>query len=434
LKFHEIDFKIAFLKQCIFILFTLFNLQQLAAQKVVSISIDGTINPATTEYVQRGIKKATKENAVLLIHLNTPGGLLKAARNIAGNILESPIPVIVFVSPAGAHAGSAGVFITISANIAAMAPGTNIGAAHPVSSGAVMDTIMNEKVTNDAKAFIRTIAEKRHRNIEWSEAAVQKSVSITSTEALDLKIIDLVAGNTNDLLQQADGRSVETAEGVKVLQTKDAVIEKMDMRLIEKLLNVLSDPNIAYILMMLGFYGLLFELYNPGAIFPGIVGVLCLVLAFYSFNTLPLNYAGLALIIFGIILYLLEIKIISHGLLAIGGTISLLLGSMMLIKEDATLGILSISKGIIITVTIISAIFFLFLIGFGLKAQRAVPVTGIEGFLNETGKTCEVLDPSGTVMVHGEIWNAISISGRIEAGQAIRIKSMKDFVLHVTQV
>jgi membrane-bound serine protease (ClpP class) len=297
-----------------------------------------------------------------------------------------------------------------------------------------MDTIMNEKVTNDAKAFIRTIAEKRHRNIEWSEAAVQKSVSITSTEALDLKIIDLVAGNTNDLLQQADGRSVETAEGVKVLQTKDAVIEKMDMRLIEKLLNVLSDPNIAYILMMLGFYGLLFELYNPGAIFPGIVGVLCLVLAFYSFNTLPLNYAGLALIIFGIILYLLEIKIISHGLLAIGGTISLLLGSMMLIKEDATLGILSISKGIIITVTIISAIFFLFLIGFGLKAQRAVPVTGIEGFLNETGKTCEVLDPSGTVMVHGEIWNAISISGRIEAGQAIRIKSMKDFVLHVTQV
>jgi len=423
------------LKLFVFILFALSTLTQLAAQKVVSITIDGTINPATAEYVQRGIKKANSENAVcLLIHLNTPGGILKSTRVIAGSILESPVPVIVFVSPAGAHAGSAGVFITLSANIAAMAPGTNIGAAHPVSSGAIMDTIMNEKVTNDAKAFIRTIAEKRHRNIEWSEAAVQKSVSITSKEALDLKIIDLVAGNTNDLLQLADGRSVETAAGTKILQTKTAVIEEMDMRLIEKLLNILSDPNIAYILMMLGFYGLLFELYNPGAIFPGIVGVLSLILAFYSFNTLPLNYAGLALIIFGIILYLLEIKVISHGLLAIGGTISLLLGSMMLIKEDSALGILSISKGIIITVTIISALFFLFLIGFGLKAQRAAPVTGIEGFLNEIGKTREVLDPTGTVMVHGEIWNAISLSGRIEAGQEIRIKSMKDFVLHVTTI
>ena len=423
------------MKLFVFILFALSTLTQLAAQKVVSITIDGTINPATAEYVQRGIKKANSENAVcLLIHLNTPGGILKSTRVIAGSILESPVPVIVFVSPAGAHAGSAGVFITLSANIAAMAPGTNIGAAHPVSSGAIMDTIMNEKVTNDAKAFIRTIAEKRHRNIEWSEAAVQKSVSITSKEALDLKIIDLVAGNTNDLLQLADGRSVETAAGTKILQTKTAVIEEMDMRLIEKLLNILSDPNIAYILMMLGFYGLLFELYNPGAIFPGIVGVLSLILAFYSFNTLPLNYAGLALIIFGIILYLLEIKVISHGLLAIGGTISLLLGSMMLIKEDSALGILSISKGIIITVTIISALFFLFLIGFGLKAQRAAPVTGIEGFLNEIGKTREVLDPTGTVMVHGEIWNAISLSGRIEAGQEIRIKSMKDFVLHVTTI
>ncbi|HEY9362012.1 MAG TPA: nodulation protein NfeD, partial [Chitinophagaceae bacterium] len=309
------------MKLFVFILFALSTLTQLAAQKVVSITIDGTINPATAEYVQRGIKKANSENAVcLLIHLNTPGGILKSTRVIAGSILESPVPVIVFVSPAGAHAGSAGVFITLSANIAAMAPGTNIGAAHPVSSGAIMDTIMNEKVTNDAKAFIRTIAEKRHRNIEWSEAAVQKSVSITSKEALDLKIIDLVAGNTNDLLQLADGRSVETAAGTKILQTKTAVIEEMDMRLIEKLLNILSDPNIAYILMMLGFYGLLFELYNPGAIFPGIVGVLSLILAFYSFNTLPLNYAGLALIIFGIILYLLEIKVISHGLLAIGGT------------------------------------------------------------------------------------------------------------------
>lgn len=423
------------MKKSFIIIFLLLNIFFVSAQKVVSITIDGTINPATADYIHRSLEKAIKENAnCLLIHLNTPGGLLQSTRIIAGEILESPVPVIVYVSPGGARAGSAGVFITLSANIAAMAPGTNIGAAHPVSSSGSMDTIMNEKVTNDAKAFIRTIAEKRNRNVEWAEAAVQKSVSISSREALDLKIIDMISASTNALLNDVDGRSVETAAGVRELHTKNAVVEQIEMRLIEKILNTLSDPNIAYILMMLGFYGLLFELYSPGAIFPGVVGIVSLILAFYALHTLPLNYAGLALIIFGIIMFLLEIKIISHGILAIGGTISLLLGSMMLIKEDAAMGIFSISKVVIITATIISALFFMFIIGMGIKAQRAKPVTGVEGFLNETGLTCGVLDPDGMVMVHGEMWKAQSVSGRIEQGAQIKIMAMNNFVLQVSHI
>ena len=305
------------------------------AQKVISININEGINPSTAEYIHQGIEKAQNENAqCLLIHLNTPGGLLTSTREIVKDIMQSQVPVIVYVSPTGAHAGSAGVFITMAANIAAMAPGTNIGASHPVTSEGKTDAVMNEKVTNDAAAFIRTIAEKRGRNIIWADDAVRNSVAITEKEALEKNVINLIANDDKDLLNQVDGKQVELNNGSKILHTKNATVEPFQMGFFQKVLSRLSDPNISYIIMMLGFYGLLFELFSPGAIFPGIIGVICLILAFYSMSSMPVNYAGIALIVFGIILFLLEIKIISHGILAIGGIISVLLRSMILFRTS----------------------------------------------------------------------------------------------------
>lgn len=407
----------------------------LMAQTVVSIHIDATINPAVASFIRSSIEKATKEKAqCLVIHLNTPGGLLKSTRNIVGDILESPVPVVVYVSPPGAQAGSAGVFITMSAHIAAMTQGTNIGAAHPVGMQSGMDTTMSEKVTNDAVAFIRTIAEKRNRNAEWAENAVRNSVSVTATVALQQKVIDLIANDDEELLQGLDGRTVQLNSGaVTTLRTRAAKVEEYEMSLIEKLLNILSDPNIAYIFMMLGFYGLMFELFNPGSILPGIVGVICLVLAFYSLNTLPINYAGLALILFALLLFILEIKIVSHGVLAIGGIVSLLLGSMMLIRRGAG-SVGSISWTVIISTTAVTTLFFLFVIGLGLKAQKLEPVTGSESMIGKTGEAKEELNPLGMVFLNGELWQAESLSGEIKQGERIRVKSVKGFKLFVEKV
>ena len=405
------------------------------AQKVIAVDIDGTINPASSGYIERGIEMAEKENAAcLLISLNTPGGLLKSTRVIVANMMKSSVPVVVYVSPSGAHAGSAGVFITLAANVAVMAPGTNIGAAHPVSMGSVNDSTMNEKSTNDAVAFAKSIAEKRNRNAQWAENSVRKSYSITETEALDLKVIDLIANNTKDLLQKINGRTVEVSGGSKTITTTGAIIEELEMSFVERVLNILSDPNLAYILMMIGFYGLLFELYSPGAIFPGIIGVIALILAFYSLHTLPINYAGLALIVFGIILFLLEIKITSGGLLAIGGTISLLLGSMMLIRKIPDMEFLRISWGVIIPTVIVTALFFLFVIGAGLRAQRSRPTTGVEGIIGETGIALDNLYPTGSVLVHGEIWTAEALMGNIEKGQKICVKGIENLRLKVELV
>lgn len=405
-----------------------------AAQKVISMKIDGSINPVSADFIRNGINKANEEKAeCLIIHLNTPGGLLKSTRMIVSDMLESPVPVVVYVSPGGAHAGSAGVFITLAANIAAMAPGTNIGAAHPVSQGQ-MDTTMNEKVTNDAAAFIRTIAEKRSRNMAWAERAVRRSYSYTETEALQDSVIDLIAKNEKELLGMIDGKIIELNSGAKAIQTVSATVEEFKMNTWEKLLDILSDPNIAYILLLLGMYGIMFELYNPGSILPGIVGVISLILAFYSMHTLPINYAGLALIAFAVILFLLELKIASHGLLAIGGVISMLLGSMMLIKSGSSLEVIKISRSVIFSATAVSALFFLFVIGFGLKAQRNKVVTGIEGLLEDTGEVIEMLSPSGTVRVQGEIWSAESLAGTIHKGEKVRIKKMKNMKLFVEPI
>lgn len=404
----------------------------LAGQKVVSIKINGTINPASADFIHNSIIKAGNEKAeCLIIHLNTPGGLLKSTRVIVGDILEAPLPVIVYVSPGGAQAGSAGVFITLAAHIAAMAPGTNIGAAHPVNVQGSIDSIMSQKATNDAAAFIRTIAEKRKRNLQWAEEAVRKSVSITEKEALDKKVIDLIANSERELLDIADGKQIELASGATTLHTKNARIVPMEMGSVEKILNIISDPNIAYLLMMLGFFGVMFELFNPGAILPGMVGVISLILAFYSMNTLPVNYAGLALIVFAIVLFLLEVKVMSHGMLAIGGSVSLLIGSMMLIRRSSSLEFASISYSVIIASTAVTVLFFLFVVGIGLKAQRAKPVTGIEGLMGEVGETLANLNLGGTVRIHGEVWNAESISGAIGKGEKVRVAGIKDLKLYV---
>lgn len=407
----------------------------LPAQKVVSLHFEATINPAIAEYIHRGIKSAEEQKATcILIHLNTPGGLLKSTRVIVSDIMQSQVPVIVYVSPGGAHAGSAGVFITMAAHIAAMAPGTNIGAAHPVSGQGTMDTIMSEKVTNDAAAFIRSIAQKRDRNAEWAVNAVRNSESISEREALEYNVINLVAANEKELLEKIDGKQVTTESGTNTLQTKNAAIQTMEMGWVAKLLNIISDPNVAYILFLLGLYGLMFELYSPGTILPGIIGGICIILALYAMHTLPVNYAGLALIVFAVILFLLEIKIISHGLLGIGGVISLFLGSVMLFRSGTDWGYADISWSVIITAVVITSLFFLFVVGMGLKAQRARPSTGIEGMVGETGETISELNPLGRVQVHGEIWNAKTLTGIIAAGEKIKVTAIQNLTLQVERL
>jgi membrane-bound serine protease (ClpP class) len=427
------------MRKLIFLLFFA-SVPNFADNFVYVIKVEGTINPATAEYISSSIKKATEEGAeCLVIELDTPGGLLESTRSIVKSILSAEIPVVVFVYPSGARAGSAGVFITLSAHIAVMAPGTNIGAAHPVGIGGMGDTskVMEQKITNDAAAFVRTIAEKRNRNVKWAERAVRESISSTETEALKDSVIDFIAKDLKDLLDKIDGRKVKINSEEKILRTKDAKVKFVEMNWREKLLALISDPNIAYILLLLGIYGILFELYNPGAIFPGVIGAICLILAFYSLQALPINYAGLALIVLGIILLLLEIKIVSHGLLTIGGAISLLLGSIMLINSPFEL--MQISLTVIITAVALTVLFFLFAIGMALKAQRRKPTTGKEALVGERGIALTKFKPAsngwatGQVRVHGEIWKAIS-QDAINPNEEIVVRGVEGLTLKVEKV
>lgn len=403
-----------------------------AGKRVVVISVDASINPASAEYITSGIEYALEKNAeCLIVKLNTPGGLLKSTRVIVSGILDSEIPVVVFVYPGGAQAASAGVFITLAGHIAAMAPGTNIGAAHPVSLQGEQDSIMIEKATNDAAAFMRAISEKRSRNITWAEDAVRESLSITDTEALKENVIDLIANSIPDLLEKIDGRRIRLTSGDKELDTGNAEVIELGMNLSQKILNVLSDPNIAYVLLIIGIYGIMFELYNPGAIFPGVAGVICLILAFYSLHTLPVNYAGVALIIFAVILFLVEIKVVSHGLLTIGGVISLAFGSMMLIDPESKLEIVKISWQVILATVILTTAFFVFAIGFGIKAQSRKPTTGVEGIIGEEGEAITNLEPVGQIMVHGEHWTAESLEGNISKGTKVTVIQVSNLKLMV---
>jgi len=382
---------------------------------------EGTISPITASYVSRLLEAGLERGAeAILLELDTPGGLDMAMREIIKDFLAAEVTVIVYVHPSGARAGSAGVFITMAAHIAAMTPGTNIGAAHPVAIGGEMDSIMVEKVTHDAAAYARSIAKRRNRNEEWAEEAVRRSVSATAEEAVTDNIVDVNVESVEELLEVIHGRTVDLPAGEHRLNTAGAIIEPMPVNLREKLLGMLADPNIAYIFMLLGIYGLIFELQNPGAILPGVVGVICLLLAFMSFQTLPLNVTGLALILLAIVLFILEIKVPSYGILTIGGIISMLLGSLMLF--DTVDPAMRVSLGIIITAVIVTALFFGFAIGMGIRAQSRRVTTGHEGLVGEAGEAHTTLDPTGTIAIHGEFWKAESATGEpIEAGTRVEV-------------
>jgi len=400
------------------------------SRQVLAIKVSGVINPVSSEFITRSIAKAQAMHAEsLVIELDTPGGLDASMRDIVKEMTRSSVPVIVYVSPGGARAASAGAFIAIAAHIAAMAPGTNIGAAHPVSVGGKMDKEMSEKVTNDAAAYIRSLAEKSGRNVTWAEDAVRKSISATENEALQLKVIDLVSKDVFSLMQSVDGKTVKTAEGEKTLHTAQAGMVYDEMGIRYKILNFITDPSVAYMLMLLGFYGLFFELTNPGAIFPGVAGGIFLILAFYSFQTLPVNYAGLALIIFAIVLFVLEVKIVSHGLLTIGGIIAMVFGSLMLFESPEP--IYRISLAIIVPAALITALFFTLTFRLAYKALKRKPVTGSEGLVGLEGKAVEpITTESGMVSLHGELWSAVS-DDDIEKGKGIVVIAVSGLKLKV---
>jgi membrane-bound serine protease (ClpP class) len=385
------------------------------------ITVNAAITPPIAEYIVQSIGEAARSGADgLILRLDTPGGLDLAMRDIAKGILNAPIPVIVYVAPSGARAASAGVIITVAAHIAAMAPGTNIGAAHPVGLGigGAMDKTMSRKVENDAVAYVRGIANKRARNENWVEKAVRKSESITAEEALRLKVIDFVATDLNRLIEQMDGREISLAKGKKILKTKGAILNEKIMGTRQKVLAALSDPNIAYILLLIGLAGLYFEFSNPGVILPGVIGGISLIMAFFAMQTLPVNYAGIALILFAIILFIAELKVVSHGILAVGGIISLVIGSLMLFQApDPSL---RVSWDVLIPAVSITSLFFIAVIAIAVKAQLRPRQGGQEGMRGEEGLAITDIHEEGKVLIHGEHWNAIS-DVPVTKGSKIRV-------------
>ena len=398
--------------------------------EIYIIKSSGAVSPATANFLKQGIKKASDNNvSCIIIELNTPGGLAESMRDIVMAILASSVPVVVYVSPGGARAASAGVMITMSADIAAMAPGTNIGAAHPVGAGGKeIDKTMSEKVVNDMVAHARSVAGKRGRNADWVEKAIRESVSVTETEALKQNIIDIVATDMDDLIKQINGREIKD-KGVINLDNPRRTILEESIR--TKILKIISDPNIAYILMMIGMAGIYFELSHPGAIFPGVVGAIAIVLAFFAFQTLPVNYAGILLIILALIFFIMEMKITSYGLLSVAGITSLFLGSLMLF-ENASPELRVAWQVFLPTIVVVSA-FFVTLASLVFKAQVSKPKTGAKGLVGEIGVVKENIMPEGKVFVHGELWNATSKS-MINKGTKVRVIKVVNLVLDVEPV
>jgi membrane-bound serine protease (ClpP class) len=394
------------------------------------ISIDGTINPAVDDFIRESISRA-KANAAraLIIQLDTPGGLLTSTRTIVKEMLGAPVPLIVYVAPSGAGAGSAGVFITMAAHIAAMAPGTNIGAAHPVAGGGQeVKGVMGEKIENFTASFSESIAQQRGRNTEWAIQAVRKSVSITEKEALKIKVIDVVAKDINDLLEQAHGRKVDIDGRKQELLLKGARVERYGMSLKQKVLNTIADPNIAYLLMMAGILGLYMEFSHPGVIFPGVAGAICLLLAFASLQLLPINYAGLGLIILGIGLLIGEAFAPSFGVLGVGGIISLALGSFFLFDTEGS--DLIVDRSIILTAVATLGTFVLAVSYLVFRSQKSKPALGMDGLIGEIGEVRGKLTPSGKIFVHGEHWNARADS-EIDVGEKVEVVGYEGMSLKV---
>lgn len=465
------------MKKILFLLlfFTFLPLSSNAASRAVHVIRleDQIINPITQEYIITAIRHAEKDDAeCLIIQLDTPGGLLQSTRGIVKEIINATVPVITYISPSGSRAGSAGVFITLASHIACMAPSTNIGAAHPVnlggdkeknisdllyqllrsigtdsedtdtpeekttqkdttSEGAEADenNVLADKILNDTSAWVRAIAAKRNKNIEWAEDAVRQSVSQTETEALEKNVIDFIATDITGLLTRAHGRTVQLANGTeKTLKLDDAYIIMNPMSVRQKILMAISHPNIAYILMMLGFYGLLFEVTHPGVGFPGVAGAICLILAFFSLSMLPINYAGLLLIGLALVLFIAEANIVSYGLLSLGGLICMFLGSLLMIDTDY--GFMRISLNVILPIVIITATLTILCIGAIIRVHNKRSLVGQEGLIGQTGIAETDINPFGTVFIHGEIWQARSRSP-VTKGERVRVCSLTNLELTV---
>jgi len=403
-----------------------------AARPVSVIDIDGAITPITVRLLAAAIERAQADGSqALVVQLNTPGGLERSMRSMVQSILNSEIPIIVYVAPTGARAASAGVFLTMAAHVAAMAPATNMGAAHPVAVGGQMDKDMLKKVENDAAAFARTLATERGRNAEWMEKAVRSSVSVTEREALKLKVIDLIADSLPDLLEKIDGRVVKTKRGAVTLETKGAPVKVIDIRFRDRFLALITDPNIAYILMMVGMLGIFFELSNPGVVLPGVIGGISLILAFFAFQSLPINWAGLLLILFGVALLIAEIKIASHGVLTIGGVVSMVLGSFML--YEAPEAGFRVSWTVILPTVGASAGLVVWAVSAGLRAMMRPPTTGAAGMIGQHAVVRAALDPEGQVQLDGELWRAVAEDAPVPAGETVRVTGVDGLTLRVSR-
>jgi len=407
-----------------------------ASSRIDVLHAEGVINPVLVDYLERGIEQAEEDNAIAcIIQLDTPGGLDTSMRDIVKDIVNARVPVVVYVSPAGARAASAGVFITMAAHVAVMAPNTAIGAAHPVAIGTEgeegMSETMEEKVVNDAAAYIRSIAEAHGRNMEWAEKAVRESVSATEQEALELNVIDMVAADIDSLVSQLDGRQVTMlGSNIVTLHTQGATINHIKMNTMEDFLYAISDPNIAYILLSLATLGIMAEIFNPGLIFPGVVGAICGLLAFYSLGMLPVNYAGVLLVVLAFGLFIAEIFTTTFGLFTAGGITSLVIGSLILFKGGP---LFQVSPWLIATVAVIIAALFAFVISQVIRAHRRQASTGREELIGKAAVVKVALEPEGTVFFKGERWTAISDKGRVGPGETVIITKVDGLKLYVTK-
>lgn len=433
----------AILRLALFILIAVATAPAAAAQPqspyAAVIPLKGIVNPAMSSYLDRAITQAEGTGAaVAVLEMDTPGGLDTSMRDIIKRVIAAKVPVVVYVAPSGARAGSAGVYITYSAHIAAMAPSTNIGSAHPVAidqSGGEqqMSEDMRQKVTNDAVAYIKGLAQLRGRNSDWAEKAVRESVNITAPEAVDLKVVNLVADDVPQLLEKIDGTTVSLSSGPVTLKTKGLPVQRLEMTSIESFLHIITDPTIAYILLSLGTLALVFELSSPGAILPGVIGGLFLLFALFGLGTLPINLTGLLLIVFGFLLFLADIFAPTHGILTAGGVISFVFGSFMLINAgDAPF--LAISTSAIISVTLGLTAFFVFVVGAVVRSRRRQPVTGKAGLLGMTGRAKTELSPRGMVFVDGALWEAVSQAGIVQEGSVVKVVGQEGLTLVVDLV
>jgi membrane-bound serine protease (ClpP class) len=398
-----------------------------ATARVLSVKLTGVVSPLMDDVLGEALQRASDGGyRALVVELDTPGGLESSMRDMVSREFNAPVPVIVWVTPSGGHAASAGVFITMAADVAAMSPGTNIGAATPISLQGPMDSTLARKVANDAAAFARTVAEHRRRSVVWAEKAVREAVAASEREAVEQGIVDFVAGTPAELLEKADGRWMRRNADSTLIHVAGAVVEPMQPSLRHRLLAPLVDPNIAYLLLMLGFYGILFELQNPGAILPGVAGAIFLLLAFFALSALPVNAAGLALLVLGVGFLVAEIKVHSHGLLTVGGAVALAIGGLMLFDDRAV----HVAWPLVLGTTSVTVAFFLVVVGFAIRGRRGPRASGVAALLGRRAQVIERLGPRGRVRLDAEVWNA-EAAGAIEVGDEVVVTGVEGLTLRV---